>query len=393
MKEENKDKTKTVSNKSIKKIIFFIFLAVIIVIISARYITDEEFRNFVNSNILRKEVSESTLTSIEIDADKNPSVYAYDKYICILNENKFIEYNSDGKIEAELDVNISVPLVSTDGKYIAIAEKGGQKLYLISGTNIVWQTEVEGSISNIKVNENGYVSIVIKDTTYKSVVAFYDASGVEQFKIFLSTSYVVCTDISPNNNYLAIGEVDYYGTVIKSIVKIYSVEKARQNPDPNYSTIYTYESDNNEIITNINYQNKDYAICMFNNYIQKVTIDSNERLYDVTEDDLFIDINLKDSIAIVDKQSSGLFSYEYEVIIKNTNTNLENLYILDSDLPKTIYICGNNIGINLSNEVQFVNSNGWLLKKYTSSQQIQNLVIGDSIAGIIYKNKIEIIKL
>lgn len=385
MKDENRLK----ASKSISKILIFIFIAILVVIVSARYVTNEEFRGYINKKILKKELVEATLNTIEVDTDKNPYIYAYDKYITVLNKNKLIEYTSDGKISAELDMNISVPLISSNGKYMAVAEKNGNKVYLISGESVLWNTEVEGSISNIKVNKNGYVSIVIKNTTYKSVVAFYDVSGTELFRTYLSTSYVVCTDISPSNKYLAIGEVDYSGTVIKSAVKIVSVDNAQA--DPNNSIIYTYESDNGAIITNINYQNKDYAICMFNDYIQKVKVDSNERLYDITSSDLFVDINMKDSIAVVEKQSSGLFSYEYEMLIKNTENKVDDLYILDSDLPKTINVSGNNIGLNLGNEVQIVGSNGWLQKKYTSSKQIKNLVIGDSIAGIIYKNKIEIV--
>ena len=141
------------------------------------------------------------------------------------------------------------------------------------------------------------------------------------------------------------------------------------------------------------YKDKNTAICMFNTYIQKVTPDSNERVYDITNNDLFIDINLKDYIAIIDKQSSGLFSYEYEISMKNQTNSSENLYILNSDLPKSLLISGSNMAINLGNEVQIVNSNGWLLKRYISSKQINNIVLGDSIAGIVYKNKIEIISL
>lgn len=384
-----KDEDRLKRKKSISKILILITIAVLIVVISARYVTDEEFRGYVNTKILKKEVLESTLNTIEIDTDTSPYIYAYDKYITVLSKNKLKEYTSDGKVHAELDINISVPLVSSNDKYMAIAEKNGNALYLVSGSNVLWSTEIEGNISNVRVNKNGYVSIVIKNTTYKSVVAFYDLSGTELFRTYLSTSYVVCTDIAPNNKYLAIGEVDYSGTVIKSSVKIVSVDNAQT--DPNNSIIYTYESDNGAIITDINYQNKDYVICMFNDYIQKVTVNSNERLYDIASSDLFVDINMKNSIAIVDKQSSGLFSYEYEMLIKNTTTKAENLYILDSDLPKAVNVSGNNIALNLGNEVQIVGENGWLIRKYTSSKQIKSLVVGDSIAGVIYKNKIEII--
>lgn len=387
MKNNNEFKTKSSSTKAF----ILICIGIFIVFIVAKYTTDEAFRYNIDTNLLKKQVSESNLNTIEINSDYNPSIYAYDKYITILSKNKLIEYTSDGKSVAELDVNISIPLIASNEKYMVIAEKEGQQIYLISGSNILWQNTVEGQISQVNVNKNGYVSIIIKNTIYKSVVLYFDLNGTELFRTYLSSSYATCTAISTNNNYLAIGEVDYSGTIIKSYIKIVSVELSQT--DPKNSIIYTYESENGEIITNINYKDKTSAICIFNTYIQEVTPNSNKRIYDINTNDLFIDISLKDSIAIIDKQSSGLFSYEYEVIIKNTNTSSEGLYILNSDLPKSLLVSGNNIALNLGNEVQIINSNGWLLKKYTSSKQISNIVLGDSIAGIVYKNKIEIISL
>ena len=53
----------------------------------------------------------------------------------------------------------------------------------------------------------------------------------------------------------------------------------------------------------------------------------------------------------------------------------------------------NKKALKLRNEVQIVDTNWWLLKKYTSTKQIDKIVLGDSIAGVVYKNKIEIIDL
>lgn len=387
MKNDKESKAKS----SATKILILICVGIFIIFTVAKYTTDEDFRHDIDTNWLKKQVSESKLNTIEINSDYNPSVYAYDKYITVLSKNKLTEYTSDGKAFAELDVNISVPLVATSEKYMVMAEKEGQKIYLVSGSNVLWKNTVEGQISQVSVNRNGYVSIVIKNTTHKSVVVYFDLSGKELFRVYLSSTYVTSTAISTNNSYLAIGEVDYSGTIIKSYVKIVSVELAQT--DPKQSIVYTYESENNEIITGIDYKDKTSAICMFNSYIQRVTPDSNERVYDITNNDLFIDINLKDAIAIIDKQSSGLFSYEYEIAMKSTNNTSENLYILNSDLPKSLLVSGNVMAINLGDEVQIINSNGWLLKNYTSSKQISNIVLGNSIAGIVYKNKIEIVKL
>ena len=386
-----KDENIVDSKNSFLKTSLLIILGFCIVIIVARYITDENFRSEIDTNIFGKQVAESSLNSIEINTDTNPAIFAYDKYIAILSKNKLSAYTSKGTLASELDVNISVPLSHSDGKYMVLGEKDGDKLYLISEGRILWNTKVEGKISGVNVNENGYVSVIVKNTIYKSVIVFYDLSGNELFRRYISSNYAICTDISKDNKYLAIGEVDYSGTIIKSYVTIISVEKAETDPDN--SIVYTYESNNGEIITNINYQDKDNAVCMFNTYIQKVTSVDNTRLYDFTTDDLYVDIDLDSGVAVIDKQSSGLFSYEYEVKVKSINSKAESLYILNSDLPKSVIVSGELMAFNLGNEVRIVSQFGWLQKKYTSSNQIKNVVIGNSIAGIVYKNKIEIIEL
>ena len=387
MKEEKNIKPK----KSTFKFLIIFILAILIVFCVAKYITDDDFRYKIDTNLLKKQVSESNLKNIEIDSDDNPSVFAYDKYITVLSKNTLTEYTSDGNSVAKLDVSISVPLVETNGKYMVMAEKGGQKIYLISGTSILWQNNIEGSITRVNVNRNGYVSVIIQSTIYKSVIIFYDLNGKELFRSYLSTNYAICTAVSTNNKYLAIGEIDYSGTIIKSYVKVISVDLAQT--DAENSTVYTYEAENGEIVTDINYQDKANAICMFDSYVQKVGLDSNERLYEITDEDVFVDINLKDGYTVINKQSSGLFQYEYEMKIKDTNSKSESLYILNNDLPKSMSTSDNKMALNLGNEVQIVDTNGWLLKKYTSTKQIDKIVLGDSIAGVVYKNKIEIIDL
>lgn len=381
----------TIKSKSVFKVCIIFILIVFTVFILSRYLIDEEFRSYIDSNILKKELSEINVNTIELNSDSNEYIYAYDKYITVLSKNSLSSYTKQGDVESKLDVNISIPLVDSNSKYMVLAEKNGKKIYLISGQNIIWENDIEGEISRVSVNENGYVSIVIKNTTYKSVVVVFNPEGTELFRTYLSTNYAVCVDISNNNKYLAIGEVNYSGTIVKSFVKVMSIEKAQTDPDN--SIEYTYESEASDIIIDVNYQNKDEVVCLFNDYIQKVTNKDNARLYDITSDDIFAEINLESNIAIVNKQSSGLFSYEYKMDIKDTNSKSENLYILKNDVPKTIMASGNKIAICLGNEVEIINSDGWLIKKYKSNRQSKGIVLGDSIAGIIYKNKIEIIEL
>ena len=383
-------KEKQTKASPVKACVIFL-IVVCVVFMTARYITDEDFRNSFDTHVLRKEVSESKLGTIEINSDANPYIFAYDKYINVLSKNTLTEYTSNGAVFGKIDVNISIPLMDSNEKYFVLAEKDGQKIYLISGSNIVWQNNLEGSISKVNVNSNGYVSVILTNTTYKSVILVFSPEGRELFRYYLSFDYAICTDVSLNNEYLAIGEVDFSGTIVKSYVKIMSIPLAQTNPES--AVLHTYESGSGDVITNIKFNSKHEAICMFNSYIQKVTSENDEKIYDITENDLFVDINLRDNIASIDKQSSGLFSFEYELVTKSTENKTESLYILNNDVPKKMVISGDLIGLNFGNQVQIINEKGWLVKKYTSDKEIKNIVLGNNVAGIIYKNRIEIIDL
>ncbi len=368
---------------------FFIILCIVVVL--ARYLINDEFRNMVDTKILKKEIMENTSNIIEINSDGNPAIYAYDKYITVFTKNKLNFYNQDANLVGELDINITTPFITSNGKYLALAEKAGNKLHLISDTGMKWEKEVDGEIYRVSINKNGYVSVLLKNATYKSIVVVYDINGTELFKTYLATSYAICSEISENNKYLAIGQIDYSGTLVKSVVKLIEIDAVKEHKEN--SIVYTYESESSKILNNIKFNTKNEVICMFDSYIQKVTALSDERLYDINKDDIFIDINLVSDIVIVEKETSGLFSYQYQINIKNTVGKSDNLYILNNDVPKRLKVTPNLICMNLANEVRVINASGWLLKRYTTKSEIQDIVVSDSIMGIVYNNKIEVINL
>lgn len=82
-----------------KKMIIMIGIIVTVFIITSIgfYIGNRNFRTFFDRYILRKEITENKAISINIQEEENPSIYAYDKYITILNKNKLNLYNSSRK--------------------------------------------------------------------------------------------------------------------------------------------------------------------------------------------------------------------------------------------------------------------------------------------------------
>ena len=378
------------NKKRIVKIIIYAIIITILVIISSLYITNMEFRTSIDK-IFNKELSENDLNFIEINSENNPTIYAYDEYIVVFSKGVLKSYDKEGDIVATNDLTLTSPMMNSNGKYLIVAENGGKRFCVLYDNNIVWQGSCDGAISKININPNGYVSIIVTNTTYKSLVVTYNPEGIELFKTYLSSTYAICSDISNNNRYLAIGEVDYTGTIIKSIVEIVSFDLAKN--DPSNSIINRYESESGEVLTDLNYQLSDNVYCKFSKYVQKVNNSGNERVLDINDNMLFVDINLRNSIVVFEKTVSNLLASEYQVKIINLTTKKESLYFQDLSLINILKTSNENIGLNFVSSVQILKKSGWLSKKYTSIKEIKDLIISDKIAGIVYKDKIEIIDL
>ena len=374
-------KEKKINKKKIIITIITLIIVAAIAGITITYINNKEARTWIDKNILQKEKTQNNLTSIEIEDENNSNIYAFNKYIGILNKNNFKIYNNAGKEEKELTLEISKPIFNQSNRYLAVAEEKGQKIYLIADKDILWEREIEGNISQISINKNGYVAVTL-----------FDSQGNALFKTFLSSTRAVATSISEDNKYLAIAQVDTSGTMIQSNVKVMSIDDAKNNSENAIKKIY--EADKNDLITNIKYQDKNKLLCMYTDKITEIKTDQTvETMQEFKDKKIsFASIDLDNASMTIEEKSSGLFTADSAVSIINSENKSTSLYTAEL-VTKEIYTSGNIIALNLGSEVDFINTNGWLVKKYKADQEITSIVLSNSIAGIIYRDNIEIIDL
>lgn len=385
------NKEKKVNKKKIVILTIIIVFIVIAIITIGLYSTNDKAREWIDKNIFRKEVLQDKVATIDLKENQDSNIYAFNKYIGILNKTKFSIYNSTGSQEKTLDLQISNPIWGSANRFLAIAENKGKKVYLISDKDIAWEAEVEGNISQVHVNKNGYVAVVIVDTSYKTVIKTYNPQGKELFNTYLSSTRAVDVSISNDNKYLAIAEVDTSGTMIQSSIKVISIDKA--STDPTNSLENTYKGEENKLITNIKYQNKNKLVCMYTDSIHQIENGEDITLIDnQNKKVIFQSVNLVNRACSIEEKSSGLFTADSLVNIVNIE-NYEIKQYTASSVTKELYTYGNIIAINLGTEVEFISTDGWLVKRYVANQEITNIVVSDSIAGIIYRDKIEIINL
>lgn len=363
-------------------------IAVVILIIASLYIANREFRTFVDTYLLRKEISEENANTLVIDTENLSLIYAYNKNLVIYNDGNINFYNQIGKEAGKIEMTLSKPIADTKGKYLVLGDYGSQKICLIKSNNLVWQKDLEGKISKVSVNENGYVAVTVTGTTYESIVMLYNPKGDLLFSNYLSV-HVMETDISENNKYLAIAEVDNSGITPTTKIEVISIDAAVKNTGN--ATVNTYQSEANEMLTGLEYQHKNKLLCSFDNYIIKMTENTSEKIYETTDLTAYVDVRMDNYFIKVDKESSSVFKSDYRLKIQKIEGKEKN-YIIEGSI-KSVKTTDKTIALNLGKEVQFIGTNGWLKKRYKSNQEVTRVILSDEIGVMIYSDKIDIINL
>lgn len=380
--------------EKIKKLALLISLLIIlitIIVLIIVYIFNVQFRNWCDKHILGKEILQEDTREIEIDGDENPQVYAFDKYICLFRRKTIEFYNKVGTKVGEIETNINNAKFASAGRYLAICEQDGKEFYLIDGKEKVYENEVDGTISQINVSRSGFVSVVLSNNSYKSIVSVYNKEGKEIFKTNLVTSRVVDVSISQDSQYLAIAEVDISGILTKSTIQIVSIELAQTKPAE--AIVYKYEVPEGKLIINVEYQEKQKLICMYNDSIEVLQEQKSSELVGFeNRKTTFMTIELNNRIAILEEKTTGEYTSDTYVNIINPENKREIQYITNG-VVKSLHTSNKRIAINTGSELHIISTNGFLVKKYISSTEINDIVMTDSLVGVIYRDKIQIINL
>ena len=394
-KESIFSKLKRLKKRRLALLIIVSIIVILLLIFTALYMGNEDFRRYADLNIFNKLATEENLKKIDIQSvgyansyENNYNTFLYEDKICTLNNNTLNIYNNEGNKEKSLKIEISTPEVKTCENRFIIAEKYGNKVYMIFAGEIIWEKELNGYISKININKNGYTSIVLSGTTYKSVIYLFDSTGEEVFRSYISNSVVVDTDISEDNKYLAYAEVNTTGTLIESNVKVISIEEAKKNPER--AITYTYEGESDKLITQIKYQGSN-IVCLYDDKIIIIKNNQEEKVLVNTKEDniIFADINLLNDVVVVkelNKDDKALTRVE----IINSSSGSINAYNIEG-ASKSLNVYKDKIIVNLGAEIYIINTRGWLVKKFVTEQDIGLIEASNKILAIIDRNQIKIL--
>ncbi len=384
---KNVDKRKSL----VKRIIKYISITIIIVaciIVTSLYLGNRNARLWINKNILKKDIGEEELPSIEL-SNENANVFAYGDKIAILEEGVLSIYNSSAKKVSEIQVSLANPMYEASGNYLLLADNGGTNFYLINNNDLQWKKEADGKISKITVNKNGAVGIVVTATTYKSIITMYDIYGKESFKTYLGTTLATDLAISNNSKYLSFIEINTTGASIISKVKTISVDKAKNQPKE--AIINTYEFQSNVLAVKIKYNNDDVML-MTDSGLYNLKDGNTEKIDEITDIISFADIMLDDYFAEIKENNSKAIKADYELDFINYDNQRINTYYF-SDTIKNMICSGDKVALNFGSQIEFVNTRGNQIKKYTSLKNIKEIQMTEKVVAIVFKDNVEVLSL
>lgn len=390
---KSKDSELQVKKVNKKRIALSIFICLIILLsisLLIVYSKNETFRNFWDYTVLKKEVESADVKSLLFEKNGLRYVWTCDRSLVILEKNLLKYYNQDGNKENEIQINIANPIYNDNNKYLVVAEKGGKKVYLINEKNIAWQKDVDGTISQIYVNKNGYVGVIMSATGYKTVIVLYNPNGEELFRTNLPTTYCIDIEISNDNKYMAVAELDSSGTMLETSIRIISIEDAKTKPQEAF--IATYNQNSNYMILNLKYTDNNRLIAMYDNTISFPS-ENTEEILNISSDIIFADIESTNKVVSIEKKKVGILSSNYVLKIYDTVYNKTIEYNLE-DMPKDLCVKDNVIAVSYGTNVEIISaSSGWLIKKYVSRQDIKNVLIANGFVVIEYSGEIKLIKI
>ncbi len=377
--------------KKIVIIIILVILLIFAIILASLYISKKDIRDWIDIHLLRKVLTENDVELLNLNTDKSNQIYVYSKYIALLNDKSLTLYNSYGENMTSIDVNINSAIFDSNDKYLAIAEDKGKEVCLLLDKTYLWSIRTDSDILQIHVNKNGYVAVITSDIANKSILILYNPEGKKVFTRYFSTTRIIDASISNDNKNIVVGELDSSGAIIQSIIEIISVDNAKNDTDN--TIVYKQNAEPGNLIVNVEYQENGQIVCIYDGSVNIIKNSNDSTILKMDDEKItYVSNELKNNVVYIEEFNEGLFNVSSDVHIINTTNNQKITYKLD-DIAKEIYTRDNIIAVNVGTDIYFLNTSGWLIKKYSSNQEITNVKLSNNLAVIIYKDKVEIIDL
>lgn len=169
----------------------------------------------------------------------------------VFGEN-LLRYNKDGAAYIDFDnkqlwnqpYEMQAPIIDTKDKTIAIADKGGNKIYIFNEEGLLGEIETLLPIQKIAVSDVSTVAVLLKDSDV-SRVHYYNISGelISEMKIGMDNmGYPLAMDLSPQGKLFMLSFLSVSGGKLQSVIAYYNFGNVGQEYKDRLVKSKTYEN-------------------------------------------------------------------------------------------------------------------------------------------------------
>lgn len=154
----------------------------------------------------------------------------YRGYLLCVNETAVMAFDNTSKSLWAVGIHMSDPILSVNGNYYVIAERGGTKIAAFDGKKQLFQTEADGKIKTASVSSNGDVAVVSEKELYKGAVIVINKNGDRIFAWNSGSDYVTDADIASGSRKLAVSLLNTDNGVTSRVL-IFDISKTENTAE------------------------------------------------------------------------------------------------------------------------------------------------------------------
>lgn len=326
------------------------------------------------------------ITELSYEPAEHPVFCIYQQNIIKCTHENVSAIDKNGSEIWSINIAMNEPMIKTNGKQLLVADIGGRNLSIIEGDRVKWDIKNDTDIINADISKSGFVTVIQKVKSYRSRITLYDKLGIEIFHRDIAEDNIISAIVSPNSKYIALNGINATGVNVAPVLDLVDI---------NGEVIKFQAQLADNILPFVNFIGDESIIAAGENNLYFYTSDWKQKWKvspgtlescGVIGDKMIVSSKNQVNgetlskgtsvISIYSKKGSKVSSYEFGQDTKNIKTY-------------------NNIAaVNSGDSIVFIDSNGKIKGKYSSTQEIIDVFFFDnSEALVVTKLNMEIVSI
>lgn len=321
--------------------------------------------NFRNEEV----VSVQEVFSLSYDPAVQTTIVPGKDGVLVINKSGISEYTTSKNPIWVKEMNISNPIIATDGERFVIAESGGKKVMSFNSRTMLWEKECQGTVEKVFVNKLGYIGVIFSQTGYKSGFLFLNPDGQEICTKLFAKTTLIDLDISPKGDFVAMIEADTATATVSSAISFMSSQG-----EITYSSI-----ENDTLLSGIRFLDNTNVVAIGDNKLIRIDKEYNKVILDDFKDKTVSGINLENSDKIIKiyRTANSIFADKSTIDILNVNNKKTGTGEV-SGVVKAVESTGKTIAVVLADRIDFFDISGRYLNTLNISGNYKSIKLFSS---------------